>query len=158
MKKSLSLTRRIWCHVPYVMPATVLSPKPTHESDPSSLRAERRENTQVPDDAEARVSPHEPMQQHRFHKSRHGHSRRSAARRRLFRRFPTISRLNPDESRSFPDCPGPCACRRIPTFPDHFPTATRLAMLQLLPGPGDSVHIHPVMWLSMTGVPQEAGN
>jgi len=35
-----SHTRRIWYHYPYVMPATVLSPEPTHESDPSSLRAE----------------------------------------------------------------------------------------------------------------------
>jgi len=40
MQNSPTLTRRIWYHVPYVMPATVLSPEPTHESDPSSLRKE----------------------------------------------------------------------------------------------------------------------
>ena len=39
MKKTPSLTRRIWYHYPYVMSATVLSPEPTHENDPSSLRA-----------------------------------------------------------------------------------------------------------------------
>lgn len=33
-------TRRIWYHFPYIMPASVLSPEPTHESDPSSLRAD----------------------------------------------------------------------------------------------------------------------
>ena len=32
--------RRIWYHHPYVMPANILSPEPTHESDPSNLRAE----------------------------------------------------------------------------------------------------------------------
>jgi hypothetical protein len=32
--------RIIWHHYPYVMPANVLSPEPTHEDDPSSLRAE----------------------------------------------------------------------------------------------------------------------
>ncbi len=32
--------RRIWYHIPYVMPASALSPEPTHDTDPSSLRAE----------------------------------------------------------------------------------------------------------------------
>ena len=40
MQNTPSLTRRIWYHYPYVMPATVLSPEPTHDTDPSSLRAE----------------------------------------------------------------------------------------------------------------------
>ena len=34
------LTRRIWFHYPYVMPADVLSNEPTHGDDPSSLREE----------------------------------------------------------------------------------------------------------------------
>ncbi len=39
MQKATSLTRRIiWHHYPYVLPADVLSPEPTHETDPSSLR------------------------------------------------------------------------------------------------------------------------
>ncbi len=33
-------TRHIWYYHPYVMPANILSPEPTHETDPSSLRAE----------------------------------------------------------------------------------------------------------------------
>ena len=40
MQNTPSLTRRIWYHFPYVMPASILSPEPTHESDPSNLRAE----------------------------------------------------------------------------------------------------------------------
>jgi hypothetical protein len=35
-----SLTRHIWYHYPYVVPADVFSAEPTHENDPSSLRAE----------------------------------------------------------------------------------------------------------------------
>jgi len=35
-----SLTRHIWYHYPYVVPADVLSAEPTHEDDPSSLREE----------------------------------------------------------------------------------------------------------------------
>jgi len=34
------LTRHIWYHYPYVMPADVLSAESTHEYDPSSLHAE----------------------------------------------------------------------------------------------------------------------
>jgi hypothetical protein len=40
MQKAPSLDQHIWYHYPYVMPADVLSPEPTHEDDPSSLRAE----------------------------------------------------------------------------------------------------------------------
>jgi hypothetical protein len=40
MKNTLSPTRRIWYHYPYVLPADVLSDEPTHENDPSSLREE----------------------------------------------------------------------------------------------------------------------
>jgi hypothetical protein len=39
MQNTPLLTQRIWYYAPYVMPATVLSPEPTHENDPSSLRA-----------------------------------------------------------------------------------------------------------------------
>ena len=38
-KKTLS-TQRIWYHHPYVMPADILSPEPTHDTDLSSLRAD----------------------------------------------------------------------------------------------------------------------
>lgn len=34
------LEQRIWYHYPYVLPATLLSDEPTHDGDPSSLRAE----------------------------------------------------------------------------------------------------------------------
>lgn len=45
MQKATSLTRRIiWHHYPYVLPADVLSPEPTHETDPSSLRGEACKN------------------------------------------------------------------------------------------------------------------
>jgi hypothetical protein len=37
MNNSL-LTRRIWYHYPYVIPADMLSAEPTHEDDLSSLR------------------------------------------------------------------------------------------------------------------------
>ncbi len=45
MQKATSLTRRIiWHHYPYVLPADVLSPELTHETDPSSLREEASKN------------------------------------------------------------------------------------------------------------------
>src|SRR5260370_18370916 len=34
------LEKRIWYHYPYVLPATLLSDEPTHDGDPSSLRAD----------------------------------------------------------------------------------------------------------------------
>jgi hypothetical protein len=34
------LEQRIWYHYPYVVPATLLSHEPTHDGDPSSLRAD----------------------------------------------------------------------------------------------------------------------
>jgi hypothetical protein len=34
------LEERIWYHYPYVLPATLLSDEPTHDGDPSSLRAD----------------------------------------------------------------------------------------------------------------------
>jgi hypothetical protein len=42
MKKKVTspTRRRIWHHYPYALPADVLSPEPTHESDLSSLREE----------------------------------------------------------------------------------------------------------------------
>ena len=39
-KNTVTTPRHIWYHVPYLLPADVLSPEPTHESDPSSLREE----------------------------------------------------------------------------------------------------------------------
>jgi hypothetical protein len=32
--------QRIWYHYPYVLPAALLSDEPTHDGDPSSLRAD----------------------------------------------------------------------------------------------------------------------
>jgi hypothetical protein len=40
MRKTIVLSRRIWHHSPYVLPADVLSAEPTHVDDPSSLREE----------------------------------------------------------------------------------------------------------------------
>ena len=45
MQKATSLTRRIiWHRYPYALPADVLSPEPTHETDLSSLREEASKN------------------------------------------------------------------------------------------------------------------
>jgi hypothetical protein len=119
--------------------------------------SKRNEKSQVPDGVQARVSPYKPKQLNSLQKNRHGHSRRSAVRRHVFRRIPTVSRLIPDESRPFPDCPGPCACRRIPTNPDHFPTDSRLPMLQHFAGPCDRVPLHWVMWACVAAVALQAG-
>jgi hypothetical protein len=43
-KNTVTTPRHIWYHIPYVMPADVLSPEPTHDTDPSSLRAEASRN------------------------------------------------------------------------------------------------------------------
>ncbi len=46
MKRATSPTRRrVWHHYPYVLPADVLSPEPTYETDPSSQREEASKNS-----------------------------------------------------------------------------------------------------------------
>ncbi len=93
--------------------------------------SKRNEKSQVPDGVQSHIEPHEPMQRDALAKSRHGHSRSNAARRRMF--------------------------RRIPTNPDHFPTATRLPMLQPFAGPCDRVPLHRVMWACVKAAALQAG-
>ena len=77
--------------------------------------------TYPPDHTPALLQPQKPVEPPRRLRSR-------------WRRFPTISRLCPTDSRLFPDC---------------FPGASQLDMLQLLACPGKGVRIHPVIWASV---------
>jgi hypothetical protein len=110
------------------------------EGDGRMNARKRRENTHVPDDADTRVSPHEPMQRETLHHFLHVQSRGNASSTGM---FSVDSRLPPSVSQV------------PPALPRRFPSFGQAHMLQPSVGPCDRVRIHPVMWVSIEAPRQE---
>jgi hypothetical protein len=104
--------------------------------------SKRNEHPSVPDGAQTCKQPQEPVQRETLPHVLHRQSRGNASSAGM---IPAFSRVFPSVSQVPPAFP-----RRIPSF-------GRARMLQPSVGPCDRVRIHPVMWMSLEVVPQEAG-
>ena len=100
----------------------------------------RNEHPSVPDGAQTRKQPQEPMQCETSHHFLHVPSRGNARHAGM---IPAFSRRSPSVSQV------------PPAFSRRFPSFGQAHMLQPFLGPCARVRIHPVMWMSIEAPRQE---